>query len=297
MTVRRSIATALALLLLLGAAGCGGNDPVALGAEADDSTYKQAKQLQRQGRDSEALTAFLKVIEIRGDRESAESHLEAGLIYLRHIKDPIEAIHHFRKYREFKPTSPEAIRVGELIKTAQREFVRTIPARPLEDQSLRLDNADAVERLQRENDELRAQIATLRGGGAVTTRTPSLPLGSASRPTTQSYATNPGSTINLSPPPTRSAATEQPVFQPAPVQSAPQPQQATRPAPTRPATSTAPTGGRVHNVAAKDSLWGIARQHYGSAANSAKVRAIYEANRNVMKDEGDLRPGMTLRIP
>src|SRR5688572_11207362 len=124
MTVRRSFATALTLLLLLGAAGCGGSDPVTLGAEADDGVYKQAKQLQKQGRDSEALTAYLKVIETRGDRESAESHLEAGLIYLRHIKDPIEAIHHFRKYREFKPTSPEAVRVGELIKTAQREFVR-----------------------------------------------------------------------------------------------------------------------------------------------------------------------------
>ncbi|HUR58796.1 MAG TPA: LysM peptidoglycan-binding domain-containing protein [Opitutaceae bacterium] len=306
MTVRRLFVAALVLFALLGAAGCGGNDPVALGAETDERLYREGQQQRKNGRDSEALTSFLKVIERRGDRDSPEAHFEAGLIYLNHIKDPLEAIHHFRKYLEFKPTSPQAQGVRGLIDTAKREFARTLPARPMEDQSLRLDNADELERLRREVEELRAQNATLRGGGAVTPRSSSLPLGATTRPAGPSYAASSGPTINV-PAPTRSVATEPPVFQPAPLPTAVPPPvtrpaaqpQATRPAAARPTTTTTatPTGGRVHNVAAKDSLWSIARQHYGAGVNAAKVRGIYEANRNVMKDEGDLRPGMTLRIP
>lgn len=294
MTVRRLFAVALALLALLGGAGCGGGDTITLGAESDDGAYKQAKQLQKQGRDSEALTLFLKVIEARGDRESAESHLEAGVIFLRHIKDPNEAIHHFRKYLEFKPTSPEARSVRELVDTAKREFARTLPARPMEDQSGRLEKAEEFERLRRENEELRAQLATLRGGGAspmANSRVPTLPTGPQTRGANPAYAVNAPSVINL-PPPVRTVANEQPVLQPAPQPPVPTP----RPAATRGSSTPAP-GGRTHTVAAKDSLWSIARRHYGSGVTAAKVRGIYEANRTVMKDEGDVRPGMTLKIP
>jgi len=60
--------------------------------------------MERSGQNQIALEAFLKVIEKRGD-DAPESHLEAGLIYLNHIKDPIAAIYHFRKYIEIKPNS------------------------------------------------------------------------------------------------------------------------------------------------------------------------------------------------
>jgi nucleoid-associated protein YgaU len=45
-----------------------------------------------------------------------------------------------------------------------------------------------------------------------------------------------------------------------------------------------------------DSLWSIAAKPeiYGRAS---RWRAIYDANRDLLKEPGDLRPGMTLRIP
>jgi nucleoid-associated protein YgaU len=47
-------------------------------------------------------------------------------------------------------------------------------------------------------------------------------------------------------------------------------------------------------VAAKDTLYGISVKYYG---NGRQVEAIYQANRDVMKDRTDLRPGMVLKIP
>lgn len=301
MTVRRQFAVALALLALLCGAGCGGGDNGAPGAEADDGTYKQAKQLQKQGRDSEALTAFLKVIETRGDRESAESHLEAGLIYLNHIKDPIEAIHHFRRYREFKSTSPQAKGVGDLINTALREVWRTLPARPPENQAMRLENTEEIERVRRENEELRAQLATLRGGGALpigANRNPGASPDSRGRANGTAYAAPSTQVITLPPPPSSAPAIDAPVLQPAPLPAATRaPASRTLQASPSQRTTLAPPSGRTHTVAAKDSLWSIARKYYGSGVTGAKVRALYEANRNVMKDEGDVKPGMVLRIP
>ena len=81
MTVRRIwfIAVALLMALLLNA-GCGDRGGVPLGAETDDAYYVQGVQLKRQNRNPEALTLFLKVIDKRGERGAAESHLQAGEI-------------------------------------------------------------------------------------------------------------------------------------------------------------------------------------------------------------------------
>ena len=87
-----------ALAVLLAVTGCGG-DNFAQSAETDDSAYREGQQLEKQGRNQEALASYLKVITKRGD-SAPESHLEAGLIYLEHDGDPIAAIYHFRKYLE-----------------------------------------------------------------------------------------------------------------------------------------------------------------------------------------------------
>lgn len=271
---------ALAVALWLG--GCGaGNDTVQV-PEVDDPGFKLAKQLQRQGRHPEALTGFLKVIETRGVRAAPESHLEAGTIYLHHIKDPIEAIHHFRKYLELQPNSREAPSVRELVVTAKREFARTLPAPHLENQSVRLAATVEAEQLRRENEELRAEIATLRGGGAALISRPSrivpLPEPVAAR--------EPPPAVPVDSPISAAPFRQEIVDTPAPpARPAPRPQMA------------APAGGRTHVVGQGEGLWAIARRYYGSAANGAKVNAIYEANRDQMKSETDLRVGMTLRIP
>ncbi len=52
--------------------------------------------------------------------------------------------------------------------------------------------------------------------------------------------------------------------------------------------------GVTYRVLEGDNLWKISVKHYGKGSKNLE---IYEANRDVMKSEDALRPGMTLRIP
>ncbi|MEX2045031.1 MAG: LysM peptidoglycan-binding domain-containing protein [Opitutus sp.] len=299
MTVRHLVVVLLAGAALLLGQGCSGNDDAVPGLETDDPTYRQGKQLQKQGRNQEALLAFERVIEARGDRASPESHFEAGLIYLHHIKDPIAAIYHFRKYREFPPPNSALLaQVRELETTARREFARTLPARPEENQSVRLGTTQEAERLRRENEELRAELATLRGGGAT-------PVNRALR---SPAATQQGSGLISLQPLTLNSPISAPVA-PAPPQENPLVRAPATPAGTQAAVPSAigrqpaqkaakQGGGRTHTVQPRESLWSIARAYYGSSANNAKVQALEDANRELFPNGGvSLKPGMVLRIP
>ena len=163
MRIRLSVFVLSAIIALLSVTGCERSDPLALTAEADDPTYRQAQQLEKQGHNQEALASYLKVIAKRGE-SAPESHLEAGLIYLEHIKDPIAAIYHFRKFLELQPNARQAVYVNGMVETAKREFARTLPARPLESQAERMNLLDQIGRLQRENDELKGELVALRNG-------------------------------------------------------------------------------------------------------------------------------------
>src|SRR4026207_140564 len=120
MTVLRIFSLAGALLALFIGAGCGGRGSTPIPGETDEPYYVQGKQLVKQGRNPEALTAFLKVIDRRGERGAPESHLEAGFIFLNYTKDPVEAYHHFRKYLDLQPNSKEAQRVRGMVEAAKR---------------------------------------------------------------------------------------------------------------------------------------------------------------------------------
>jgi nucleoid-associated protein YgaU len=56
----------------------------------------------------------------------------------------------------------------------------------------------------------------------------------------------------------------------------------------------APMSSATYVVVAGDSLSKIAKKHYGSAS---KWRAIYEANREAIKNPDLIYPGQELRIP
>jgi hypothetical protein len=287
MTVCRTISVVTACLAVFAGAGCGDRDAAQLPAEIDEPYYVEGKQLMRQGRNPEALTSFLKVIDRRGERGAAESHLEAGFIYLNHTKDPVAAYHHFRKYLDLQPNSKEAVRVRGMVEAAKREFARTLPARPLDDQSLKLQANDEIEKLRRENEELRAQIATLRGASMipVTRAAPviSLPAQpSGANPPVAAVVNSP----NMPTPAPRTTPAPTTMFQ-APAAQTPASRVS---APTRPATP----GARTHTVAPKDTLYGISVKYYG---NGKQVDAIYQANRDQMRSKEDVRPGMTLRLP
>ncbi len=274
--------TALVLATL---SGCGG-DSGPLSSETDDSYYRDGQQMERQGRWEEALTDYLKVIDRRADA-APESNLDAGLIYLNHIKDPIFAIYHFRKYLELEPNSKQAVYVRGLVDAAKREFARALPGQPLESQTEHLGVEEQVARLQRENDELKTENAALRAGVPVASEHSStIDIGAI--PSPQSVAESPtpvpesgNSPISLAP-----------VDQGAPASSSPisdAPQE-----PTRPAPAAAPSGHH-HVVARGDTLFSLAQKYYG---NRSKWKDIYAANRDVLSSEKTpLKIGTDLKIP
>jgi tetratricopeptide (TPR) repeat protein len=275
-----------ALLALALGAGCGGEN-ASLSSEMDDSNYRDGQQMERQGRWDEALSDYLKVIDRRGDA-APESNLDAGLIYLNHIKDPIFAIYHFRKYLELEPNSKQAVYVRGLIDAAKREFARALPGQPLESQTEHMGVEAQLERLQRENDELKAENAALRAGVPVpTVHSSAIDIGAI--PTPQSLADAPAPQKDASESPISLAPADAGEGAPA-VADAPQGDAAPKPA--RPAAAAA---GRHHTVARGDTLFSLAQKYYGSRS---RWRDIYAANRDTLPSEKTpLKIGMDLKIP
>ncbi len=269
----------------LGLAGCGDNERLSYAAETDEPAYREGTALLKSGRKQEALNAFLRVITKRGD-DSAESHLEVGLLYLQHINDPLSAIYHFRKYLALRPNSPQAVLVRQRIDAATREFARTLPAQPLETQLQRVDLVATLDRLKQENESLKKELAELkasRGHASLPTLGETAPRATESSVGRVSFSTESIPVVSTRPPPS-GAPVRAPVL--APVRAAPV--SVPTPAVTRPA------GARRHVVQPGDTLFKLAQQYY---RDRARWRDIYTANRNVMKSESDLKVGMDLKIP
>ena len=278
----RSLASRTFALFVLAAflsgAGCGSDNPT-LTPESGDSGFNEGQQLERQGRPQEALAAYLKVIARRGD-QAPESHLDVGLLYLEHFKDPIMAIYYFRKYVELRPNSESAGRVRELIETARRDFARTLPIQPPETQVARLDTLDQIERLQRENDGLKAELAAIRGGGRALPPVPRPPAGGGTQ-----------SGWGLAPPPP-----DTPVIAEAP--------SAAPAVAVAPAIATGPAQGpgaapgrnvRMHTVAKGETLYSLAIHYYGKGSRWPEIVA---ANKDQLGgSDPRVRPGMVLKIP
>jgi hypothetical protein len=287
-------------LLVFGLAACGDDGRQSYATEVDEPYYRQAEQMKRSGRQQEALSAYLKVIEKRGD-DAPESHLEAGLVYLHHIRDPIAAIYHFRKYLSLRPNSAQAPLVKQRIDAAIRDFARTLPAQPLDTQLQRVDLIAAMDKLKLENDLLKQQVADLQAGrqpnvNATPTESAGGHVVSAAAPSPSTAANDGGNdfAINLDSLPTvrtrpAPARTEPPASAPA-----------TRPAATAqkqvPAAQSSPLarGARTHTVTKGDTLMSLSLRYYGTRS---RWRDIYQANRGTMKNEGDIRIGSQLTIP
>lgn len=147
--------TSLSLLCLFVLSACAPSS-VEVVSETDEKQYQRAKHYKDQGRTSDALTAFLGVIDAR--RDAPESHLEAGYIYLREMKDPVRAIYHFNRYLEFNPQSDQAPQVRQLIETAQKEFARQLPAQPYSGELDRLDLMELIKNLRKENENMKREL-------------------------------------------------------------------------------------------------------------------------------------------
>ncbi|MEC8405527.1 MAG: LysM peptidoglycan-binding domain-containing protein, partial [Verrucomicrobiota bacterium] len=211
------------------------------------------------------LSAFLRVIDAR--RDSPESHFEAGYIYLKEMKDPISAIYHFKCYIQLKPDSNQIAQVEQLIETAQKEFVRQLPASPYEGQLKGIDLLDLVDGLKKENEFLKResvaakrrveQLEVILGGTRLTST--DMPVNSDSLASNQIT-----STVDQS----SSLSADLPL-DPAAVP-------------------------RAYTVQSGDSLSSISRKFYGT---TSRWNDIYQANRDRMSSENALRVGQDIRIP
>ncbi len=149
----------LALLALL-AVGC--DDANRVGApslDIEDPEFKQGQIFHKQGDTRRALECFLKVIDSR--KNAAESHLEAGRMYL-DLNDPLPAIYHFNQYVRLKPGSPQSPMVRQMIRTAEKQFMKHLPGQPMEpDAAGSVDLNGRLRALQMENDRLKKELSEL----------------------------------------------------------------------------------------------------------------------------------------
>jgi nucleoid-associated protein YgaU len=149
---------------ILAGGGCGG-DSGGLRAELDEPLYREAQQYEKEGRTDQALADYLKLIVRRGD-QAPESHLGAGIIFLKERHDPIRAYYHFEEFLQMQPNSPNARRVMGLIEEAKREFAVTLPAHPLESEAPQSALETEAESLRQEVETLKAENEALRQGAA-----------------------------------------------------------------------------------------------------------------------------------
>lgn len=239
---------------MLMAASCG--PPQTVIKETEERSYRRGKSLLREGRRDEALQAFLGVVAARPD--AVESHLEAGLIYLNHIKDPLAAIYHFRSYLSLSPSGEHAGFVKELILTAQRDFAKTLPGDPFVNAVERVNLMETVKTLQAENNALKEEVVDLEAALA------------RLEESNRRRAAQPAAGSAMAP------------AEVAPIVIAPAREE------------PADVGPQTYTVQAGDTLSRISAKVYGQ---SGRWSVIFEANRDVLPSPNALKPGQVLKIP
>lgn len=230
--------------------------------ETDERAYRRGKSLLREGRKEEALQAFLSLVSVRPD--ATESHLESGLIYLNHIKDPLAAIYHFRNYLALNPEGDHADFVKELILTAQKDFAKSLPGEPFGNEVERVNLMETVKTLREENNTQKQQILQLQRELA----------------DQESVIQNLQAQANAA----RSSAGSPGQVAPIIIQQ-----------PTEPAAGPdAPAQPGTYTVQAGDTLSRISTKVYG---NAGRWMDIFQANQDQLPSPNALRPGQVLRIP
>lgn len=264
MTLRGN-ASRLFLILLAGLSlftGCSQSGSVEVLSEEEDPVFRRARDLYARGMENEALENFLKLIQKRNGN-APESHLDAGNIYLKHLRDPVSAIYHFKHYealmrrssREDADTRIDL--VEERIKAATKEFAMTFDAKIYQDPLERLKLLDTIEKLREENETLKEQLIE-------------------SRNRQQQYSIASQQNQPVAQQSERSERLNTPI----------QTEQRLAPATTE--------QGRTYVIQPGDSLYKISREVYGSGA---RWREILEANRDRIPDEKNLKVGTRIRIP
>ncbi|MDR0679836.1 MAG: LysM peptidoglycan-binding domain-containing protein [Puniceicoccales bacterium] len=123
--------------------------------ELSDEEYIAGVQRIREGNEDSALSSFLKVISKR--KKAPNSHLHVGRIYLDRHDDSIYAIYHFREYLSQTENTKEAAVVKQLINTAKKKFIRSLPGHHCE-LDTHVELVEIAKHLREENVALKRKL-------------------------------------------------------------------------------------------------------------------------------------------
>lgn len=286
----RSLAAVAACVVLL-MSGC------------DLLTVSQTGRNIREGNAAVLRGEFQKAVQyyetaLDGTMLSAEAHYRLGLVYEDHLKNQVAALHHFERYLELAPQGQYS---GDVKGYVDR--LRLVIVSSLADGTV-LPAREAT-RLKNENLDLRKQIAELRqraSGGARPSPTPTpVPPAVASTPSLLASATPPPLPADATPQPQVEVRRAVPVEAPSELRTTAATPAGTAsvaqvpPAPAEAAAApAAPAIPRTHTVAKGDTLAGLAKRYYKSAAQWPKIA---EANKEILPDPTKMQVGMVLKIP
>ncbi|MDR1498490.1 MAG: LysM peptidoglycan-binding domain-containing protein [Puniceicoccales bacterium] len=226
--------------------------------ESSDPRFLRASKLRESDPDA-ALEGFHQIIYARSGN-APESHLEAGMIYLRDKKAPVEAIYHLKQFLRLRPNSSRTARIEEWIAAANALYARKTPsaADPASQRFLNESNLfESNRQLRQQNTHLKTENAALQKRVAELERT-----------VRRISPVTPPATARLSP--------------------------VKRKTPSPPLTASYRSLPSSYTVVKGDTLSRISSKIYGS---SSRWLDIYNANRDKLPSENNLRPGMTLKIP
>ena len=294
MSLRRLLPLLTVLLLAVACSRSGGG---ATGTEQEDGDFLRAQDLKKRDQSTEALAAYLKVIARRGEL-APESYLDAGLIYFQKLKDPFKAWYYLQHYLELQPNSPRRDEVRQQVVAAEREalFQRLAQSQFGGGELVQLQ--EQVDQLTRENARLEGELKLARSApsGTVTLSEISLAtLTATAAPISVGSAAASASSsgqINLHP----TSPSPQAAIVMAPP-GAPKGATSAQKSPATPQKSSPAAAGRTHTVRSGDTLFKLAAQYYNGDQSAARMNALRQANRDVLKNGDALAVGMTLKIP
>ena len=276
----------MACFYILSAGGCDfGKTEVV--KETSEPHFLRGQEELRRGNISEALSAFLKVSEKRSD--APESHFELGRIYLEHMNDPNTAIYHFKKYLELKPNSQSSPMVRQMIETAQKKFAASLPESPFENNIRRIELEEILQKLQKENLELKQKLAA--SAATIDRLEATQNVRVENRRTAQNNVVSQTASMQNAVATAASSASN----------SAGDSREAgvvSQSSQRRQSAQTAPSVRRdlpsSYTVQAGDTLSSISRKIYGTPN---KWREIFSANRDRLATASSLKPGQVLKVP
>src|SRR5437762_11029583 len=159
---------AIFVLLCLGWSGCSPSGESGLDEEKE-SNYLVGRSRKAALNYTGAVEAFESALE--ANPRSAAAHLELGLIYYQNVTTNwARAIYHFEKYLELRPRANNADLIRQNIDYCKLALAKEVPYTPSNDlvrkeiERLTRDNGD----LRKQVDQLKAQLASRAGANSAT---------------------------------------------------------------------------------------------------------------------------------